>query len=90
MSEPEAPKIEFPCDNYPIKVMGDAGQPLLDLVIEVFNQHAPGFDVERIKVKDSSKGRYQSLTVPITATGVPQLEAIHQALQASKLVKMVL
>ena len=25
MSEPEAPKIEFPCEGYPIKIMGEAG-----------------------------------------------------------------
>lgn len=90
MSQPDAPKIEFPCKDYPIKVMGDAGDELHALVIEVFNKHAPGFDPERIRVKASSKGSFQSITVLVTATGVEQLEALHNDLRASALVKMVL
>jgi len=90
MSNSDAPKIEFPCEDYPIKIMGDAGDALHRLVIEVMSRHAPGFDVTRIKTKDSSKGRFQSLTVWITATGIEQLEALHQELKASGIVKMVL
>ncbi len=90
MSQPDAPKIEFPCENYPIKVMGDAGDELQALVVEVFSKHAPGFDPERIRMKDSSKGSFQSITVFITATGVDQLEALHNDLRSSSLVKMVL
>lgn len=90
MSQPDAPKIEFPCKDYPIKVMGDAGDELHALVIEVFNKHAPGFDPEHIRIKASSKGSFQSITVLVTATGVAQLEALHNDLRASSLVKMVL
>lgn len=90
MSDPNAPKIEFPCPDYPIKVMGDAGDELHSLVIEVMERHAPDFDQTRISVRDSSKGRFQSVTVWITATGVPQLEAIHEDLRTSPLTKMVL
>ena len=89
MTEQEAPKIEFPCD-YPIKVMGDAGQGLHSLVVEVMERHAPGFDQASISVRDSSKGTFQSITVTITATGKPQLQAIFDDLKTSKLVKMVL
>lgn len=90
MAEQHPPKIEFPCENYPIKVLGDAGQELHSLVIEVMEQHAPGFDQTRITINESSKGRFQSLTVWITATGEPQLRSIHEALRISKLVKMVM
>ena len=90
MAEQQPPKIEFPCENYPIKVLGDAGQELHSLVIEVMEQHAPGFDQARITINESSKGRFQSLTVWITATGEPQLRSIHEALRISKLVKMVM
>ncbi len=89
MSEPEAPKIEFPCE-YPIKVMGDAGEELHNLVIEVMERHAPGFDRSAMTVRDSSRGTFQSITVTITATGKPQLQAIFDDLKVSKLVKMVL
>ena len=52
--------------------------------------HAPGFDRSKITVRDSSKGRWQSITLVITATGKPQLEAIFADLKTSDLVKMVL
>ena len=90
MSEQQPPKIEFPCENYPIKVLGDAGQELHTLVIEVMERHAPGFDQARITINESSKGRFQSVTVWITATGEHQLRTIHEELRISKRVKMVM
>lgn len=90
MSNPDAPKIEFPCKDYPVKVMGEAGAELHKLVVLVMSKYDPSFDADCIKTKDSSKGRFQSLTVLITATGVEQLSALHQELIASPLVKMVL
>lgn len=86
----EPPKIEFPCPDYPIKVLGEAGDTLYSLVIAVMNEHAPGFNRSRITVKDSGKGRFQSVTVYVTATGVEQLETIHQALRANPVTKVVL
>ncbi|MEZ5483250.1 MAG: DUF493 domain-containing protein [Porticoccaceae bacterium] len=86
---PEAPKIEFPCE-YPIKVMGDAGDELHSLVVNVMERHAPGFDQASISIRDSSKGTYQSITVTIIATGKPQLQSIFDDLKDNKLVKMVL
>lgn len=94
MSEPtepaKRPKIEFPCPDYPIKVMGDACDELHSWVVTVMRRHAPDFDVERIAVRDSRNGRYQSLTVFITATGEPQLRAIFEDLKQSETIKMVL
>jgi putative lipoic acid-binding regulatory protein len=52
--------------------------------------HAPGFDQSKITVRDSSKGKWQSITLVITATGKPQLEAIFADLKTSRRVKMVL
>ena len=39
MSEPKAPKIEFPCD-YVIKVIGDAAPDFVEFVVGVVEQHA--------------------------------------------------
>ena len=89
MTEQEAPKIEFPCD-YPIKVMGEAQPAFHEHVLQVMDTHAPGFDRRKIPVRDSSKGRWQAITLVITATGKPQLEAIFEDLKTSRLVKMVL
>lgn len=85
----EAPKIEFPCD-YPIKVMGVACDEFRSHVLAVMEQHAPGFERAQVVVRDSGKGRYQSMTVTITATGVAQLEAIFADLKLSKHVQLVL
>ncbi|HEY7884205.1 MAG TPA: DUF493 domain-containing protein [Cellvibrionaceae bacterium] len=86
----DPPKIEFPCPNYPIKVLGDAGETLHSTVLEVMEEHAPGFDRRSVTIRDSSGGRYQSVTVYITATGIPQLEQIHQQLRAHPAIKVVL
>lgn len=88
--EQQPPKIEFPCENYPIKVLGDADHEMHSLVIEVMERHAPGFDQTRITINQSSKGRFQSVTVWITATGIEQLSAIHNDLRVSKKIKMVM
>jgi putative lipoic acid-binding regulatory protein len=90
MSEQQPPKIEFPCADYPIKVLGDAGNELHTLVIEVVERHAPGFDRTRITVSQSSKGRFQSITVWITATGESQLRSINDELRFNKITKMVM
>ncbi len=90
MSQQEPPKIEFPCENYPIKVLGEASPELHTYVVEIIERHAPGFDQARITIKESSKGRYNSLTVWITATGVEQLTAIHEDLRLNRSIKMVM
>ncbi|MCO4757781.1 MAG: DUF493 family protein [Oceanospirillaceae bacterium] len=90
MSDTEAPKIEFPCENYPIKVLGRGGDNFQSLVIEVVQQHAPDLDVTTITVQDSKKGTFQSVRFSITATGEAQLSALHKALMDTGRVTMVM
>ncbi|PTU74085.1 DUF493 domain-containing protein [Pseudomonas mangrovi] len=89
-SQVNPPKIEFPCPRYPIKVVGDAGEDFRELVIEVVQRHAPDLDTTSLVVRESSKGRFVSVQVLITATGVDQLQAIHVDLRATGRVHMVL
>ena len=89
MTREEPPKIEFPCE-YPIKVLGRESEQFQDVILEVFERHAPGFDRDSISVRASSKGTFTALTVIITATGKPQLEALHQDLMATGHVQMVI
>lgn len=89
MTEQEPPKIEFPCE-YPIKVMGKAHPDFHAYVLEVMHRHAPGFDESAITIRDSSKGTFQAITVVITCTGKPQLEAIHDDLKEHRMVHMVI
>ena len=89
MSEPEPPKIEFPCE-YPIKVLGRSSATYHEVILEVFERHAPGFDRQTIEVRDSRKGTFTSLTITITATGKEQLDALHRDLMATGHVQMVI
>lgn len=89
MTEPEAPKIEFPCE-YPIKVLGRSSETYQMVILEVFERHAPGFDRQTIEVRDSRKGTFTSLTITITATGKEQLDALHRDLMATGHVQMVI
>lgn len=89
MADVETPKIEFPCE-YPIKVMGYACGEFHEHVHAVMLKHAPGFDAEAVVVRDSRNGRFQSITVIITATGEAQLQAIFEELKLCAHVQMVL
>lgn len=89
-AEPTPPKIAFPCENYPIKIVGEAAPDYREVVLEVVEVHAPGFDRETAEVRDSRNGRFRSVTVRITATGEPQLKAMFEDLKQHPLVRMVL
>jgi uncharacterized protein len=89
MSEPQAPKIEFPC-SYPIKVLGRTVDHFHLTIIEIFERHAPGFDQTTITAKSSSGGTFTSLTITIEATGPDQLSALHSDLMETGLVSMVI
>jgi putative lipoic acid-binding regulatory protein len=89
VSEDKKPEIEFPC-KYPIKVLGEAHPDLNQHVIDVMNKHAPTITESDLTAKNSSRGKWQSITVTIVATGKPQLDDIFTDLKTSSRVKMVL
>ncbi len=89
VTEQEPPKIEFPCD-YPVKVLGRSVPEFEASVTEIIEKHAPGFPRERTTSRASREGKFTALTFHITATGKPQLEAIHADLMATGLVQMVI
>jgi len=86
----EAPKIEFPCPNYPIKVLGEAAEDYESFVIEIVRAHAPDLDVERMTINHSRNGRFTSATFYITATSKEQLEKMHEDLIRHERIKMVM
>ena len=87
---PEDVTITFPCPNYPVKVVGDASDDYQSVITDIMLKHAPDLDPKKIQIRDSSKGRFQSITFFITATGKEQLAALFEDLKASGRVKMVL
>lgn len=90
MSQQEPPKIEFPCPNYPVKVIGQAYDDYDRDMLRLIQQHAPDASADNMKVNDSRQGRFRSLTFYITATGVEQLSSLHRELSAHDAVKMVI
>jgi len=90
MSEPEAPKIEFPCPDYPIKVVGNNSDDFRAYVIETVQIYAPDLDISRVTVQESRTGKYLSVRLWITATGEEQLDKMHKDLKASGRVHTVL
>ena len=90
MNEVEPPKIVFPCEDYPIRVMGTAGKAFQEFVIGVFDAHAPDYDRAKVEIRPSRKGNYESVLVRIHATGPEQLSELFTALKSNPHVKMVL
>lgn len=90
MTTQEPLKIEFPCENYGIKVIGDAHDEFKQLVFDIIHKHAPDFDESTVQDQFSSNGKYHSIRLKICATGEPQLKAIHDDLKATGRVHMVL
>lgn len=86
----EPPKIEFPCKDYPIKVIGDNGDDFATLVVQVMQRYVVDFDHNTVSLNPSRNGTFVSVRVSITATGHDQLKAIHEALLATGRVKMVI
>lgn len=85
----EPPRIAFPC-AYPIKVMGVNEPQLRDDVLDVFGRFAEIDPNEPITARESAAGRFVSLTVTITATGIEQIAMLHDRLREVPGVKLVL
>lgn len=79
--------LEFPC-QFPFKVLGQAHDELVDTVVAVVQQHAPG-DYSPT-VRPSTKGTYFSVTVQVTVTSKEHVETLYQALGDIETVKYVL
>ena len=86
----DRPVIEFPCENYPIKVIGSSSRTLRSSVVRIVRAHDEAFSEATVVEQPSRKGTYTSVRLSIRATGEPQLKALHRELMAHPLVKLVL
>ena len=86
----DRPVIEFPCDDYPIKVIGSSSDELRESVVRIVRSHDAEFSDETVEERASSQGTYTSVRLSIRATGEAQLKALHAELMANPLVKLVL
>jgi hypothetical protein len=75
-------EMEFPC-NFPIKVVGRAGDEFRAQICNIAQKHDQEFVPEQhLQIKDSSQGKYQSLTLNIKALSKEQINAVYQDLKA--------
>jgi len=81
--------IEYPC-QFPIKAMGLGTQNFEQVVFEIVQRHAPETQERALHKRESSNGKYLSITVTIEATSREQLDAIYMDLTAHELVLMAL
>jgi hypothetical protein len=83
------PALVYPCD-YPIKVLGLQSADFAALVVDIVRRHDPGLREEHISLRESSGGKYLSVSVTITASGPEHIRALFEDLKASGRVTMVL
>lgn len=88
-SNGEETLLEFPCE-YPVKAMGETHPQLDNIVVEIVRKHAGDIAEGAVTSKQSSGGKYTSITVIIEATSKKQLDAIYQELSSHEAVKYVL
>ncbi|MBJ7538484.1 YbeD family protein [Marinomonas transparens] len=86
----DAPKIEFPCENYVIKVVSLDLDGSYAQIVECMTSHAPEMDPNAVAINRSSKGRFASYSFRIVATSEEQLSALHKSLMSIDAVKMVM
>ena len=79
--------LDFP-SILKFKIMGITHPDLIDQVLNTLQQLAP--DDYAPTVTPSSKGTYQSLSVPVTVTDKEHIEQIYSALNKLDLVKYIL
>jgi len=81
--------LEFPC-SFPIKVMGPDPKAIRKVLDQVLREYAPNTGEESISLRESSKGRFVSITVTIEAHSKTQLDSIYHALSSSEHILVVL
>jgi len=90
VSEPERPRIEFPCADYPVKVVARASEDLRPRLDAVFARHFGAVDAGRVVARDSAKQNFVSFTYRVDVTDPSQLAAVHAELMKEAGVVMVL
>ena len=81
--------FKFPCE-YPIKVFGLNQPDFEKSVCLIIENYVGKLHENQISIKNSSKGKYVSITIRIIATSRKQLDSINTDLQKSPLVSYLL
>lgn len=79
----------FPMD-YPIKLIGLAGDELRVAVLEILVKHFPDFDASTLNTQPSRTGKYDSLTAELRFEELEQVHQLYADLAACPLIKTAL
>lgn len=82
-------KLEFPCD-YGIKAMGATHPDFHMIVVAIVRRHVQDIKDDAVTIKQSSGGKFTSVSVEFYVTSREQLDAIHRDLMAHEAVKYIL
>jgi len=85
----DAGQLAFPCD-FPFKAMTRCRDQALEQVLAVLRRQQLHIDRERIRIRPSRNGRYQSITIEARVESRDQLEAAYLALRGLDIVVMTL
>ena len=86
--EPESP-FSFPC-SFPIKVMGLHQPGFEELVVALVSGHVGELPAGSVRTRESSNGRYLSVTVTVIAESREQLDDVYRTLTSAEQVLFVL
>ncbi|HET8808507.1 MAG TPA: DUF493 domain-containing protein [Methylophaga sp.] len=81
--------LEFPCE-YPLKAMGESSADFEAIVLEIVRRHVSHIAENAVSSRQSSGGKFTSVTVTIQATSKAQLDAIYQDLTDDSRIKYAL
>jgi uncharacterized protein len=81
--------LKFPT-SFPLKVIGVNDNDFEDYVIRLVARHVPYLDGGEVSSRESSQGKYLSVTLTFIAESRAQVDAIYMDLTASERVLFVI
>jgi len=87
--EPQESLLEFPC-RFPIKAMGIDESEFQAHVLQIISAHVDDIGADDVSIRPSSKGKFLSVTVTITAQSQEHLDRVYRNLTASERILYVL
>ena len=81
--------LDFPM-RFPVKAMGRSEDSFVELVASLVRPFVDDFENAEVDARDSSGGRFRSVTVTFTARSREQLDDIYRALTGHEQILYVL
>ena len=73
--------LEFPCD-LDIKAVGKSSSEFPNTILELVQKHAPEVGMQSLRSRESSGGKYISVTITLYAQSKDQMDRIYSDMTA--------